>query len=49
MLTPQRFIDVMFTGFQEVLNGSRTAQEQADALQEVWAAAKEAGDILEAP
>ncbi|HEX2235411.1 MAG TPA: ABC transporter substrate-binding protein [Actinomycetota bacterium] len=49
VLTPQGFNDVMFDGFQEVLNGSRTPQEQADALQEAWAKAKAAGEVLEAP
>jgi raffinose/stachyose/melibiose transport system substrate-binding protein len=49
VLTPQGFIDVMFDGFQEVLNGERTPQEQANALQEAWAKAKAAGETLEAP
>jgi ubiquitin len=39
----------MFEGFQEVLNGTRTPEEQADALQDAWAEAKAAGDTLEAP
>jgi raffinose/stachyose/melibiose transport system substrate-binding protein len=45
VLTPQNFNDVMFTGFQEVLNGARSAQEQATALQEAWAKAKQQGNI----
>ena len=45
VLTPQNFNDVMFTGFQEVLNGTRSAQEQATALQEAWAKAKQKGDV----
>jgi raffinose/stachyose/melibiose transport system substrate-binding protein len=45
VLTPQNFNDVMFTGFQEVLNGARSAQEQATALQEAWAKAKQKGDV----
>jgi raffinose/stachyose/melibiose transport system substrate-binding protein len=49
VLTPQGFNDVMFDGFQEVLNGERTPQEQADALQQAWAKAKAAGETLEAP
>jgi raffinose/stachyose/melibiose transport system substrate-binding protein len=49
VLTPAEFNDVMFTGFQEVLNGERTPEEQADALQAAWAEAKAAGDILEKP
>jgi hypothetical protein len=35
----------MFTGFQEVLNGSRSAEEQAAALQEAWEKAKQQGNI----
>ena len=34
----------MFTGFQEVMNGSRSAEEQATALQEAWAEAKQQGN-----
>jgi raffinose/stachyose/melibiose transport system substrate-binding protein len=49
VLTPANFNRVMFEGFQEVLNGTRTPEEQADALQEAWAKAKAAGDTLEAP
>ncbi|MDQ3752027.1 MAG: extracellular solute-binding protein [Actinomycetota bacterium] len=49
VLTPANFNTVMFEGFQEVLNGTRTPEEQADALQEAWAEAKAAGDTLEAP
>jgi raffinose/stachyose/melibiose transport system substrate-binding protein len=49
VLAPQGFNAVMFEGFQEVLNGSRTAQEQADALQEAWAEAEAAGETLEKP
>jgi raffinose/stachyose/melibiose transport system substrate-binding protein len=49
VLTPQSFIEVMFTGFQDVLNGRRSPQEQADALQEAWEKAKAEGDILEKP
>lgn len=45
VLAPQNFNDVMFSGFQEVLNGSRTPEEQATALQEAWAEAKEKGNI----
>jgi len=45
VLAPANFNDVMFSGFQEVLNGSRSAQEQATALQEAWAKAKKKGDI----
>ena len=45
VLAPQNFNDVMFTGFQEVLDGSRSAREQATALQEAWAQAKQQGNI----
>jgi raffinose/stachyose/melibiose transport system substrate-binding protein len=45
ILAPQNFNDVMFTGFQEVLNGSRSAEEQAAALQEAWEKAKQQGNI----
>jgi raffinose/stachyose/melibiose transport system substrate-binding protein len=47
VLTPQNFNDVMFTGFQEVLGGGRTPQEQADDLQAAWAKAKKSGDTLQ--
>ena len=49
VLTPVGFNEVMFTGFQEVLNGTRTPQEQADALQAAWEKAKAAGETLERP
>ena len=45
VLAPQNFNDVMFGGFQEVLNGSRSAEEQAKALQNAWAEAKRKGNI----
>jgi ABC-type glycerol-3-phosphate transport system substrate-binding protein len=45
VLTPQNFNDVMFTGFQEVLNGSRSASEQVQALQAAWEEAKKKGDV----
>jgi hypothetical protein len=32
-----------------VLNGSRTAKQQADRLQAAWAKAEKAGDTLEKP
>jgi len=49
VLTPQNFNQVMFQGFQDVLNGRRSPQEQADALQAAWEKAKAAGDTLEKP
>jgi raffinose/stachyose/melibiose transport system substrate-binding protein len=45
VLAPANFNDVMFSGFQEVLDGSRSVQEQATALQEAWAEAKKKGNI----
>jgi raffinose/stachyose/melibiose transport system substrate-binding protein len=45
VLTPQNYNEVMFSGFQEVLNGTRSASEQAGALQEAWATAKRQGKI----
>ena len=49
VLTPASFNDVMSSGFQDVLNGSRSPEEQAEKLQAAWAKAKKAGDILEKP
>jgi raffinose/stachyose/melibiose transport system substrate-binding protein len=43
VLTPQSFNEVMWTGFQEVLNGTRSSGEQARALQDAWAKAKKQG------
>src|ERR671914_481608 len=45
VLAPQSFNEVMFNGFQEVLNGTRTPVEQAAALQNAWARAKKQGKI----
>src|SRR5918998_2867193 len=45
VLTPQNFNEVMFSGFQEVLNGTRSPGEQAAALQDAWATAKKQGKI----
>ena len=39
VLTPPEFNTVMLDGFQAVLNGDRTPEEQAQALQEAWEAA----------
>jgi raffinose/stachyose/melibiose transport system substrate-binding protein len=47
VLTPSNFNTVMFDGFQEVLAGTRTAQEQADALEAAMAEAREAGTIMD--
>jgi len=43
VLTPQNFNEVMFTGFQEVLDGTRSPAEQSAALQDAWATAKKQG------
>jgi raffinose/stachyose/melibiose transport system substrate-binding protein len=45
VLAPQSFNEVMFTGFQEVLDGTRSPAEQAAALQDAWATAKKQGKI----
>jgi hypothetical protein len=33
----------MYTGFEQVINGARSPEEQALMLQQTWAEAKEAG------
>jgi raffinose/stachyose/melibiose transport system substrate-binding protein len=45
VLAPQTFNDVMFTGFEKVLAGTRSPAEQAAALQDAWATAKKQGKI----
>jgi raffinose/stachyose/melibiose transport system substrate-binding protein len=45
VLTPANFNEVMFSGFQEVLGGQRSAAEQAAALQDAWETAKKQGKI----
>jgi raffinose/stachyose/melibiose transport system substrate-binding protein len=45
VLAPQNFNEVMLTGFQEVLDGTRSPVEQAAALQDAWATAKKQGKI----
>jgi raffinose/stachyose/melibiose transport system substrate-binding protein len=45
VLAPQNFNQVMFTGFQEVLEGTRSPAEQSAALQDAWATAKTQGKI----
>ena len=49
VLTPSNFNDVMSSGFQDVLNGNRSPQQQAAQLEAAWEKAKKAGDILEKP
>jgi raffinose/stachyose/melibiose transport system substrate-binding protein len=45
VLAPQNFNEVMLSGFQEVLDGSRSPEEQAAALQDAWEKAKSAGNV----
>src|SRR5918992_2711286 len=45
VLAPQTFNEVMFTGFEEVLAGTRSPAEQSAALQDAWATAKKQGKI----
>jgi raffinose/stachyose/melibiose transport system substrate-binding protein len=45
VLAPQNFNEVMFSGFQEVLDGTRSPAEQSLALQDAWAEAKKQGKI----
>jgi raffinose/stachyose/melibiose transport system substrate-binding protein len=45
VLAPQSFNQVMFNGFQEVLDGTRSPVEQTAALQDAWATAKKQGKI----
>jgi raffinose/stachyose/melibiose transport system substrate-binding protein len=45
VLAPENFNEVMFTGFEEVLDGTRSPAEQAAALQDAWATAKKQGKI----
>jgi raffinose/stachyose/melibiose transport system substrate-binding protein len=43
VLAPQNFNEVMYVGFQRVVNGTRSPEEQAVALQRAWEEAKRAG------
>lgn len=49
VLTPAAFNDQMSTGFQEVLNGTLTPQQQADALQAAYEKAMAAGETIPKP
>lgn len=49
VLTPAGFNDQMFTGFQEVLNGTLTPQVQADKLQAAYEKAMAAGETIPKP
>jgi raffinose/stachyose/melibiose transport system substrate-binding protein len=43
VLAPQNFNQVMYTGFEQVIAGTRSPKEQAVALQQAWAEAKKTG------
>ena len=45
VLTPANFNEVMFSGFQEVLNDTKSAADQAAELQAAWAKSKKQGKI----
>jgi raffinose/stachyose/melibiose transport system substrate-binding protein len=45
VLAPQNFNEVMFSGFEQVLAGTRSPAEQSAALQDAWAEAKKQGKI----
>jgi raffinose/stachyose/melibiose transport system substrate-binding protein len=47
VLTPDNFNTVMSDGFQEVLGGSKTAQQQADDLQKAMETAKTEGKVFD--
>ena len=49
VLTPQAFNDQMFTGFQDVLNGTLTPQAQADAPPGGLSGALAAGETIPKP
>ena len=47
LLTPDNFNTMMFDGFQEVLNGTKTALQQADDLEKAMQEAKAAGKVMD--
>jgi len=47
VLTPDNFNTMMFDGFQEVIGGSKTAQQQADDLEAAMKEAKQAGKVMD--
>jgi raffinose/stachyose/melibiose transport system substrate-binding protein len=47
VLTPDNFNTMMFDGFQEVLAGTKTAQEQADDLEKAMAEARADGTVMD--
>lgn len=47
VLMPSVFVNVMFDGFQEVIGGQRTPEEQAAALQRAIEQAQEEGNVVD--
>lgn len=47
VLTPDTFNTIMGDGFQEVLAGSKTAEQQANDLQQAMEAAKTEGKVFD--
>jgi raffinose/stachyose/melibiose transport system substrate-binding protein len=47
VLTPDNFNTMMFDGFQEVLGGTKSAQQQADDLETAMQEAKAAGKVVD--
>ncbi len=47
VLTPDNFNTMMFDGFQEVINGSKTAQQQADDLEAAMQQAVKDGKVMD--
>ena len=45
VLAPRNFNEVMYDGFQKVIDGARSPAEQAAALQRAWAEAIQAGKM----
>jgi raffinose/stachyose/melibiose transport system substrate-binding protein len=43
VFTPRNFNQAMYTGFEQVIAGTRSPEEQAVTLQQAWAEAKKAG------
>jgi hypothetical protein len=47
VLTPDNFNTMMFDGFQEVLNGTKSAEQQADDLEAAMQQAKDEGKVMD--
>ena len=47
VLTPDNYNTMMFDGFQEVIGGTKSAQQQADDLEAAMQTAKEAGKVMD--